>query len=863
VRLGRILAALTPTSLTGRTLVRIGLGVTLVILVAAATSYFLMFNEIERRSRKELADYVTHRVKEESEVFTLARDVQRIIVKLALERYPRYQTPAMRARFDDIYFRREDGSIRVRPETYTRESPTTGWLHRDTPVTDELKGRMVLFYDLVEQFKPALGVRLEDMYFTAPEQFNVGTDPPGLALWGATIPADFDQNSESWVKLATPAANASRATVYMGAELDPVWNMLVSGIATPIDLGGRHIGTMYNDVLISTLVKNLRRSGIRGAEHYLFVNDGRLIANSDRDEVVVNDAGMRLQEAREPRLRALWSVAQRQPQLPYVGHDEATDQYLALGRIEGPGWYLATTIPASLVRDQAFTAAQWVLWIGLGSLALLLVLLTMVIRRNVARPLRALTSAAERMASGNFRQLIRPAPSDELTLLANAFNDMMHRIGERDAALLREKQDLQEALAQLRRNEVEIQRQQAALIQKEKLAAMGSLLAGVAHELNNPLFVVSGRSQMLEASAAGTMHAVAARKIRAAAERCVRIVKTFLAMARQDRPRYRCVCIAEVVRSCIDVLDYTLQGAGVRVEIEREPQLPAVRGDVDQLHQVLMNLFVNAQQAMSDIAGPRVLRVRMRRRVETGQVEIRVSDSGPGVPAEIRARIFDPYFTTKPQGVGTGVGLSVCLGIVQAHGGSLLLEDVAGGATFVVTLPEATREESESQAPEGSATIVTRRVLIVDDEPDVRDTLREMLTRAGHEVQACESGEEALQWLAAEPYDAILSDLRMPDMDGASLYAEIRARWPDRAARVVFMTGDGLNEAHAQFLAGLAQPCMEKPFTPEDVCAVVALICGDEVRAPAAARTEEAHRVDLSSGSPQPGAICRMPLRHE
>jgi signal transduction histidine kinase/ActR/RegA family two-component response regulator len=817
------LANIGPTSLIGRTMLRIAFGVALVILVAASTSYFVMFNEIERRSRKELADYVTHRVKEESEVFTLARDVQRILAKLVLERYPRYQDAATRARFDQIYFRHEDGSIRIRPATYTNESPTTGWLHRDTPLTDELKGRMVLYFDLVEQFKLALGVRLEDIYFTAPEQLNIGTDPPGLQLWAAAIPADFAQNAEAWVEVVTPQANPSRSTVYMGAEPDPVWNKLVSGIATPIDLDGRHIGTIYNDVLIDTLVANLKRSGIQGARHYLFAGDGRIIAKTDSmDGVVVNHGKVRLAETGDPTLNALWAMAERKPPLPFVGHERAIDQYVALGRIEGPGWFLATTLPGSAIRDQAFAAAQWVLWIGLASLALVIAFLGFVLRRNVARPLKALTSAAERMASGNYRQEIRPAPADELARLANAFNDMMQRISERDAALLREKQDLQDALEQVRRNEVEIQRQQAALIQTEKLAAMGSLLAGVAHELNNPLFVVSGRAQMLESSAAGTRYATAAQKIRGAAERCARIVKTFLAMARQNRPQHGVVRIDEVVQSCLEMLDYTLQGAGVRVEIDCEAGLPAVLGDVDQLHQVVMNLFVNAQQAMAEMGGPRLLRVRLRRLANARQVEIRVCDTGPGVPAAIRARIFDPYFTTKPQGVGTGVGLSVCLGIVQAHGGMLTLEDNdVPGATFVLTLPEAEMDATECENIRQTGSGAARRVLVVDDDGDVRETLREMLELAGHEVQTCAGGAQALEYLAAQRFDLVISDLRMPGMDGQQLHGEIVARWPELGGRVIFMTGDALNAAHAEFLARLDQPCVEKPFTPDEIAAVL------------------------------------------
>jgi signal transduction histidine kinase len=819
---------LTPSSLTGRTLVRIAFGVTLVILAAATTSYFVMFNEIERRSRKELADHVAHRVQIESQVFTLARDVQGIIAKLAIERYPQYLNAATLARFDQIFYRNADGSIRVRPETYTPESPTTGWLRRDTPLTDELKQRMILFFDLVEQFKLALGVRLEDIFFTAPEQLNIGTDPPGLELWAASIPADFDQNAEPWVRIAGTAENPRRVTVYMGAELDPVWKKLVSGIATPIDVGGRHVGTLYNDVLIDTLVDNLKRSAIAGAKHYLFAPNGRLIAITDESNgVQVGPGQSLLKDSRDPRLRALWSMVSGKPELPFVGHHDTTDQYVALGRIDGPGWYLATTLPGELIRDQAFAAAQWVLWIGLLSLALVLGLLTIVLRRNVARPLHALTSAAQRIAAGNFRQDLRPAQSDELALLANAFNDMMQRIGERDALLLQEKQDLQEALEKLRANEAELQRQQAALIQSEKLAAMGSLLAGVAHELNNPLFVVSGRAMMLEAAAGGTPHAAAAQKIRGAADRCVRIVKTFLAMARQNRPQHGVVCLAEVVRSCLDVLDYTLQSGGIRVEIERDSVVPRVLGDADQLHQVLLNLMVNAQQAMAGAEGPRVLRIQMKHRAARRLVEIRVSDTGHGVPSGIRARIFDPYFTTKPMGLGTGVGLSVCLGIVHAHGGTLALDSEARpGATFVVTLPEAASQTMPSEVPSTTTRNRSRKLLVVDDEADVRDTLCDMLSIAHHEVRSSASGAEALEILARERFDLVISDLRMPGMDGVALYREIIARWPDRAARVVFMTGDALNSAHADFLAEHGKPCIEKPFAPEDIGSMIDQLCG-------------------------------------
>lgn len=804
----RAVSLLQPASLTGRTLLRVAFGVALVIVASSTTSYLLMFSELERRARKELGQSLTSRVEAESDVFVLGRDMQRAIVALALERYPLYRNAAVLERFDALVERHADGAMRSRPETLVGAIPSTIWVHRDTPLTDELKQRIVLFYDLAEQFKPAAHLRFSDIFFTAPEQLNVGTDPPGMPPWAEAIAADFDQNAQNWVSVASVDNNPTRDTVWSGPDWEPLWNELAIAIATPIDLDGRHIGTVTNDLLVDTLVDNLRRSDIEGAQYVVFRADGALIAHTNRmTEIDAAGGKLRVGDARDAELTGLWRIVERDSARERVTYDKAADQYVALTRIEGPGWYLAATLPGAVIRGKAFAAAQWVLWAGLLSLALALAVLTVVLRRSVARPLGALTAAAERVAAGDVQQPLFPARGEELARLAAAFNDMMVRIGDREA---------------------QIKRQQNALHQSEKLAAMGALLAGVAHELNNPLFVVSGRAAMLEAAAAGTPFQAAAKNIRGAAERCVRIVKTFLAMARESRPQHRLLDVDAVVRSCLDVLEYSLQTSAIEVEIERDEALPKVVGDTDHLHQVFLNLIVNAQQAMADTGGERRLRIALRHVPEEHIVEVRMGDTGPGVPEEIRGRIFEPFFTTKRIGVGTGVGLPVSLGIVQEHGGALYLDTGdgwTGGATFVVRLPVAPDafEPPATVAPDSR--VGAKRVLVVDDERDVRETLCDMLALASHSVCACSSGAEALEALQRESFDAILSDVRMPGMDGVELYREIAARSPATAERVAFMTGDGLTALHVERLTALGRPIIEKSLAPADVCRLVGELC--------------------------------------
>jgi len=377
-------------------------------------------------------------------------------------------------------------------------------------------------------------------------------------------------------------------------------------------------------------------------------------------------------------------------------------------------------------------------------------------------------------------------------------------------------------ITEKKRASEELIRQRELLHQREKLAALGSLLAGVAHELNNPLSVVVARAAILEErDDPGTRDA--ASKIRAAAERCARIVRTFLAMARQQQPDRVSVAISEVVTAALDITSYALRTSGVEVVLDLAEHVPPVLADADQLHQVFMNLIINAQQALQDQSVPRKLSLTSRFYSGTNAIRIVVADNGPGIPEAVRKRIFEPYFTTKPLGAGTGVGLAVCLGIVEAHGGTLTVESSEGsGTAFTIVLPAGS---VDSGAAEESIPVKARAgqrsALVVDDEAEVRETLAEILTNSGHRVVTAASGREALERMADERFDVILTDIRMPDLDGRALYREIERRWPERAAQVIFVSGDTLASTLRAFAEETGRPVIEKPFLPSEVRRVV------------------------------------------
>lgn len=380
--------------------------------------------------------------------------------------------------------------------------------------------------------------------------------------------------------------------------------------------------------------------------------------------------------------------------------------------------------------------------------------------------------------------------------------------------------------------ERELRAQRDAVRQAERLSALGSLLAGVAHELNNPLSIVIAHATLLAEQAGGDA-ALSARagKIRAAAERCGRIVQTFLGMARRKPPERRPVRIATVVEAALDLIGYALRSAGISVIRDIPDDLPEIAADQDQLVQVLINLITNAQQALSCVSGPRRLAIVAHAGAE-GEVEITVTDNGPGVPEALRARVFDPFFTTRQEGGGTGVGLSLCRGIVSAHGGTIeLTETPGGGATVRVSLPrglpgDGVREPAELEPP---APLVVRRVrsaLVVDDEEEVAAVLAEVLRGDGFAVETVSDGLAARERLGTRSYDVVLSDLRMPGLDGAELHAWLAEAQPALAARVVFITGDRLGIGAEAMLAATGQPVLTKPFAPAEVRRVVRVVAG-------------------------------------
>lgn len=367
---------------------------------------------------------------------------------------------------------------------------------------------------------------------------------------------------------------------------------------------------------------------------------------------------------------------------------------------------------------------------------------------------------------------------------------------------------------------------ESSIFQKEKMAALGQLVSGIAHELNNPLTAIMGYTELLLGHGLSGTQLDEAKKIYEEAGRARRIVKNLLFFARDAVPERSLVDLNEVVERTLALRSYELKIESIQVETDLCQNLPPTMADPYQLQQVLLNLLVNAEQALLGGRGKGHIRIRTYRPSDS-RIALEVTDDGPGVPQEIASRIFDPFFTTKSPGVGTGLGLSIVYGIVQQHGGDVVLVSQGGTGTKVtVELPLVASPASEPAVQASKPMVQSTRkssakILIVEDEPTVAQLITDVLREEGHEPDAVLDSQEGLSRLFRTPYDLVICDLRMPRLDGQAFYeALVRAGSPIRD-RIIFITGDTLAPRTLEFLEPNGLPYLAKPFLVEELKSAV------------------------------------------
>jgi PAS domain S-box-containing protein len=370
------------------------------------------------------------------------------------------------------------------------------------------------------------------------------------------------------------------------------------------------------------------------------------------------------------------------------------------------------------------------------------------------------------------------------------------------------------------------------VLQSEKMAALGQTISGVAHELNNPLATILSWAERLSEKPLDDTAKRGVAVILGEAERAARIVRNLLTFARKRQSTRTMIDLNTVVRDTLAVRAYDRLTTLV-VSTGLAEQLPQVFADAHQIQQVLLNLVINAEQAMLTANGRGTMTIRTRHDPDHDAVVLEVIDDGPGVPPEVQTKIFDPFYTTKDVGKGTGLGLTVAYAIAQEHGGRIRVESpAAGGASFLLELPVTGTKTARSPltAPAGPSgrpigppmdAVRGASVLVVEDEHALAAAVVEALTDAGLKADHAGDGQEALARVRHKAYDVVICDLKMPRIDGMTLYRAIAAATPALARRVIFVTGDVAGTHAERFLEESGCRWLAKPFRLSDLLRAV------------------------------------------
>jgi two-component system NtrC family sensor kinase len=440
-----------------------------------------------------------------------------------------------------------------------------------------------------------------------------------------------------------------------------------------------------------------------------------------------------------------------------------------------------------------------------------------------AAPGLALTSFIERSTTpraGETQRLDRLLPGAPLSLVS--------RDGTRSAVVVERTAieiDGQPAFQFVFKEFNERCRLEQQVRQAEKLSALGQMISGIAHELNNPLAVIKGYVDLiLSRNDLSERNRGDLSKVCAESNRAAKLVRSFLSFAREQPPQRVAVDLNRLVENVVELRHFDSLVAQTRFVLKLSSGPVCVKADADQIQQVLVNLINNALHAI--LGSGRSGEILIRTQTGTDFITLCVEDNGPGVSVELQTKIFEPFFTTKETGSGTGLGLSIAHSIMTEHGGRIHCAGSSlGGAAFTLEFPMSAGEElppPDTDVIEPSFVAGrTGRILVLDDEPALADMVGQMLTCFGHEVVTISAPLQAIEKVRGEHFDAIVSDFRMPLMDGSEFHGEVRKVNPDLANRIIFLTGDVLSEETKAFFASVGNQRLTKPFQLENVARAV------------------------------------------
>jgi signal transduction histidine kinase len=702
------------------TLIHMGVRIAVIIALSTLFSYLHMYSTLRTEAVAQLQQHVSERGQREQAIFQLAED-NHTFLKKALEERIRALTPQeVNTRFDELFVPLADGTVRSRREGFDGTKMVGLFVPRGVPVDVDLRRRLLASYDVLTWYAPAFHVRLADTFITLPEG-PIVIYWPERPTWVHDAEPTTSLLTQAYFPISLPENNPQRQTAWSVVYTDDVSGKSMSTVTTPLDMEGRHVASISHDVMLEELMTRTINDHLPEAYNLLFREDGQLIAHpelkKDTAEPPTHLPGI------IERVKA-HSPGQTALELPEF------DEYVAMTRLQGPGWYFATVLPESVVSRPAFLAARYVLLLGILSLLLELIIMYWVLQRQIARPLLSFAHATDRVASGDFQVKLDTTRQDELGQLAQAFRLMADQVQRREEELRQVNEGLELRVEERTR---ELKEVHAQLVKTARQAGMAEIATNVLHNVGNVLNSVYTSAQVAKERVNDMRLEHVSRVATLLTERQEDLT-TFL--SQDERGRHVMPFLnklgqnlveerKEILTLLTDVGRYTehigdivkvqqnyartprlqepvsltdlaedalrINSAGLvrhQVKVQRNiARIPSVLTDKHKVLMVLVNLVSNAKYAMDDVPlNERIMSVTLEPPVND-RVRIVVHDNGMGIAPELLTRIFQYGFTTREEGHGFGLHSSALA--AQELGGSLSVHsDGPGkGATFTLELP--------------------------------------------------------------------------------------------------------------------------------------------------------------------------------
>lgn len=683
-----------------RILILVVIGAGLVIAVATAVTYGIVYNGVKQRDLKHLEIYVTERARREEIGFHQIEANLALVRGQFLRRLAGPMPEDLQKKWNERFRKFPDGAWRSREEFADGRKYSTLWAHKNTVFTPELQKQVLCAQDLCDELLPGWADVFPSVYFVLPGWLNIGFDPR-IASWVWDTPAEYDTSTLEWFQLAMPKDKPPEGLAWSGVIEEPTTKVPIVSVYLPIEQDGRFLGSIGHDLFVNRFMEETTRSELPGVMHVIFRRDGRLVAHpTKRQEILASKGELRMQDSGEPALASLYRAVSARSERQFSDYDATSGTYYSVARLAGPEWFFLTTFPREQLQRQAFQSAQWVLWSGLFSLSLVLGFLAAILRREIALPLAELARATRQMGAGDTSARASSKRQDEFGALATSFNDMATHVASRDAELRQLNQDLERRverrtaeLTEANRRLDERREEALRLLAREReLNELKSdFVSLVSHEFRTPLEIIMSSVDNLDRyhdRLPPEKRRELLQTINKSVRRMSGMMEEVLVLGRLETES---ITFSPTTfnfggfcrRVCDEIESATGKSGAIRLQLGSVPEQAS--GDESVLRHIFTNLLSNSLK-YSPADSPVDFAI-----ARDGEMAVlSVVDRGCGIPEADQKRLFQAFHrgSNVRQIPGTGLGLLIVRRCVDLHRGEIAFESAEGrGTTFTVRLP--------------------------------------------------------------------------------------------------------------------------------------------------------------------------------